>query len=190
MQRAEWRAASFGLTTGQSCAVGKSGGHSEPQLPLFFSGRAKLGHWIWKCLCAAQQKNICTLSVASENKVVCQHQLAPTRHQGPSQLLRQWTEQQKAICPRGAHKSKCFTTLRIKWCFVKTIQAHSLHSGVSQVCGDGKRTIYKTIMSRDEATSGPAKEHPPSLLKAQVQDECQGANSKQGRWRKRKEKAL
>lgn len=42
-RRAERVSVSAGFTTSQSCDLGKSGGHSELQFPLFFSGRAKLG---------------------------------------------------------------------------------------------------------------------------------------------------
>lgn len=55
-RRAERASVSTGFTTSQSRDLGKSDGHSEPQLPLFSSGRAKLGLYENVCTCCPAAK--------------------------------------------------------------------------------------------------------------------------------------
>lgn len=99
-RRAERASVSAGFTTSQSCDLGKSDGHSEPQLPLFSSGRAKLGLWLWKCLHVLPSCKISALFPwLYENKVVCQDQMEPIRHQRLSWPIQQWKS--KKLHPRA-----------------------------------------------------------------------------------------
>ena len=99
---------------------------ATPSLSYLFSFMetlSKLGHWLWRCLCAAQLQNPCPLSVAYENRwfVETSRNVPGTRDCPGHHSSEQSSEN---LCPRGAYTSQCFKMLPIK-CKDKVMLFHN-----------------------------------------------------------------